>query len=77
MKPIEGGVKYYTKGIVEIFFPEGRVCCDFCPLMETYSRKQCRRTGEYLADTRYVGYECPIQFVKENEDGKDGTLETV
>jgi hypothetical protein len=57
----------YTKGEVEIFFPEDHVCCDLCPLMETYARKQCRRTGEYLLDTRVVGYYCPLKFEKENE----------
>ena len=70
MKDFSRGVSYYTKAMVEILFPEDRVCCDFCPLMETYARKQCRRTGEYLADTRYIGYECPLRFEnKENDDG--------
>lgn len=69
------GVSYYTRAVVEIGFPEGRVSCDFCPLMETYSRKQCRRTGEYLADTRTaVGYYCPLiiqddEPIIEKEDG--------
>ena len=64
------GVKWYTEAKVGIFFPEGRVCCDLCPLMETYARKQCRRTGEYLAhDTRVTtGYMCPLIFeTKEDE----------
>lgn len=65
------GVRWYTSAEVTIHFPEGHVCCDLCPLMETYARKQCRRTGEYLLDTRVtVGYECPLKFdKKENEDG--------
>ncbi|MDD5883059.1 MAG: hypothetical protein PUD70_03120 [Firmicutes bacterium] len=65
------GVLWYTSAEVTIHFPEGRVCCDLCPLMETYARKQCRRTGEYLLDTRAtVGYECPLKFnKKENEYG--------
>lgn len=58
---------WYTEATVNIFFPEGRVCCDLCPLMETYARKQCRRTGEYLLDTRGVGFECPLIF-KEVKD---------
>lgn len=59
---------WYVKATVDIYFPEGHVCCDLCPLMETYARKQCRRTGEYLGhDTRVTtGYECPLEFeVKE------------
>lgn len=61
---------WYTEAAVSIFFPEGHVCCDLCPLMETYSRKQCRRTGEYLLDTRAtVGYECPLNF--KNKEGND------
>lgn len=65
MKNFKNGVAYYTKATVEVGFPEDRVCCDLCPLLETYARKQCRRTGEYLADTRGIGYYCPLEF-KEN-----------
>ena len=50
----------YIKTQVTIWFPEGHLCCDLCPLLETYARKQCRRTGEYLADTRGIGFECPL-----------------
>ena len=64
------GVTHYTTATVEIHFPGDHVCCDLCPLMETYARKQCRRTGEYLLDTRAtVGYDCPLNFNKENDDG--------
>ena len=69
MNGFESGVRYYTKATAEIFFPENRVCCEFCPLMETYARKQCRRTGEYLADTRTIGYYCPLQFETEENNG--------
>lgn len=63
------GVKWYVEATAKIYFPEGRVCCDLCPLMETYARKQCRRTGEYLSgDTRVTtGYECPLIFKEEEE----------
>lgn len=65
----KNGVKWYTEAKAKIFFPEDHVCCDFCPLMETYARKQCRMTGEYLADTRAaVGYMCPLKF-KEEKNG--------
>lgn len=58
----ESGVRYYTFATVKISFPENRVCCQYCPLMETYARKQCRRTGEYIADERTIGYYCPLAF---------------
>lgn len=60
------GVIKYTKATVEIYFPDGHVCCDLCPLMETYARKQCRRTGEYLLDSKTVGAWCPLKY-----DGKE------
>lgn len=67
MKDFSRGVGYYTMATVEIGFPEDRVSCEFCPMLETYARKQCRRTGEYLVDTRGIGYYCPLNFHKEEE----------
>lgn len=65
------GITRYEKATLEVFFPEGHVCCDLCPALETYARKQCRRTGEYLLDTRAtVGYWCPLKFER-NDDGRD------
>jgi hypothetical protein len=65
----KNGVAFYQTGTVQIHFPDGHVCCDLCPLLETYARKQCRRTGEYLLDTRAtVGYECPLVFKGMEED---------
>ena len=61
------GCTNYIKTTVEIFFPEGQVGCRYCPLLETYSRNQCRRTGEYIVDTRFVGRWCPL--IEEGEDG--------
>lgn len=62
------GVTWYTKATAKFCFPEDRVCCDFCVAMETYARKQCRLTGEYLADTRGIGYMCPLKFKQRKED---------
>lgn len=56
----------YEKRLIDIYFPPDRVCCALCPLMETYSRKQCRRTGEYIVDDRNPGYWCPLM----DETGK-------
>lgn len=64
------GCTRYTITEVIIGFPEDHMCCDLCPLLETYARKQCRRTGEYLIDTRYtVGFECPLKIVEDKTNG--------
>ena len=65
MNVIRSGVKYYTKANVEVLFPENRIACMYCPMLETYARNQCRRTGEYLVDTRSIGYDCPLRFETE------------
>ena len=62
------GVLAYTEATVSIFFEPDHVACAFCPLLETYARAQCRRTGEYIIDTRYtVGRYCPLQIKEGNE----------
>jgi hypothetical protein len=38
-------------------------------MLETYARNQCRRTGEYLVDTRGRGYYCPL--VIQDEENKE------
>lgn len=71
MKNFDKGVSYYTKGKVEVSFPEDDVCCYRCPLMgiEMKSdREYCRRTGELLPAPRHtIGYDCPINFKEEND----------
>ena len=57
---IHNGCDTYTTRYVAIHFAGTEVCCARCPLLETYARKQCRRTGEYIADDRGVGYWCPL-----------------
>lgn len=64
------GTTEYTEMTVSIFFEPGHVACQYCPLLETYARNQCRRTGEYILDTRYtVGRYCPLKQ-KENENAE-------
>ena len=65
---VNNSVLWYTEAQATIYFPEGKVCCDLCPLMETYSRKQCRKTGEYLADTRTIGYMCPLKIIENKQE---------
>lgn len=50
----------YTKRTVEINFTGDSICCARCPLLETYARKQCRKTAEYIVDDRTVGGWCPL-----------------
>ena len=50
----------YVSRTVEISFTGDTVCCARCPLLETYARKQCRKTGEYILDDRGVGGWCPL-----------------
>lgn len=64
----QNGVSRYQRAAVDLYFPEGHVCCDLCPLLETYARKQCRRTGEYIFDSRATGLNCPLHFVEGRDD---------
>lgn len=58
---------YISAGVV-IHFPESEgIQCELCPCLETYARKQCRLTGEYLADGYLVGGLCPLNLINEEE----------
>lgn len=61
------GVLEYTTTTATIHFVKGEECCKFCPCLETYSRNQCRLTGEYIVDTRGRGGWCPLLFEEENK----------
>lgn len=54
----------YRHALADICFT-GEACCDYCPLLETYARKQCRLTGEYLVNTKSRGFWCPLLFDEE------------
>ena len=62
----KGWCTEYTRASVDITFPKDRVCCQFCPLLQTYSRNQCMKTGELIPDTKGIGGWCPL----ENENGE-------
>lgn len=66
-------VNEYARCTVDIYFPNKEVKCMYCPLLETYSRNQCRRTGEYIADTRGIGIWCPLEM-EELPDGEPWNL---
>lgn len=66
------GVTDYVKASVDIYFEEGHVACAYCPLLETYSRNMCRKSGEFIVDTRYtVGRWCPLKFDEEVISGTE------
>lgn len=62
--------KYIAASVI-IYFPESEgIQCKLCPCLETYARKQCRLTGEYLADGYLIGGLCPLILLnKEEENG--------
>lgn len=63
------GVLEYTEATVSIFFEKDHVACTYCPLLETYSRNQCRGTGEYLLDIKHnIGRYCPLVIKEEKYD---------
>lgn len=64
----ENGVSWYTEAQATIYFPEDYVQCSKCPCLETYARNQCRLTGEYLVDTRTIGYRCPLKFIENKQE---------
>ena len=65
--PRGDSVREYLHTKVDIFFPNNEFACRFCPLLETYSRNQCRRTGEYIVDTKGIGWNCPLEIVEEEK----------
>ena len=68
MAKVESACTNYSERWVNIYFTDDEVCCKFCPLLETYARKQCRRTGEYIVNDNVTGYWCPL--LKPDEQGK-------
>ena len=67
MKTTNGCTKYET-AVVDINFQKDNACCLFCPLLQTYSRNQCMRTGELIVDTRGRGMWCPLTFLKDEKE---------
>jgi len=65
---VKNGCTHYLKATVDIFFPEGIARCSTCPMLETYARKQCRRTGEYIVDDRFQGFWCPLDLELKEEE---------
>ena len=58
-----GGISTAT---CEIYFAKGEENCRFCPLLQTYSRNQCMKTGELIVDINGRGYHCPLKFEEDD-----------
>lgn len=56
------GVLKYEVATVSIFFEDGKACCQYCKLLETQPRYQCRMTGNYISDARRREGMCPLVF---------------
>ena len=58
------GTTEYERRWLPVWFPKGFVFCELCPALETYARRQCRRTGEYLLEGKRgeitFGGRCPL-----------------
>lgn len=55
-------------------FDPRAVDCAHCPLLETYARKQCRATGEYIYTDTSVGTYCPFLPLSEETLDKIGVV---
>lgn len=67
-----GGVTEYVKATAALYFEPGHIACQYCPLLETYARNQCRRTGEYIIDPKVtVGAWCPLSFEEPESAGEE------
>ena len=60
--------KYLIEIKVTLRFDPRAVDCLHCPLLETYARKQCRYTGEYIVVEKATGVFCPFKLTNEQRD---------
>lgn len=77
-KVLGGCTKYYYATVTFPFADEP--CCDICPLLETYARRQCRLTGQYLPYDKapYGGrlLSCPLLVDEEDIRKEDANEQT-
>nr|DAG01740.1 MAG TPA: hypothetical protein [Siphoviridae sp. ctSMg55] len=50
---------------VSVFFEKEHINCACCPFFETYSREQCRLSGEYIINKHGRGYYCRLELPEE------------
>lgn len=74
------GVGWYSHGIakVDIYFPEGEICCQWCRFCrpDDMGRYWCRLSNEMIYNPKNGrGQDCPIEeFVKEDRHGKHAAV---
>ena len=69
MAATRSSVTRYITANAAIHFPADEGArCSLCPCLETYARKQCRLTGEYLADGYLRGGMCPLIIDERTDD---------
>lgn len=73
MRRFDNGVEWYKELRLPVAFPEGDVCCRWCPMMRADaggSRHLCIATGLILPDIDRQPEACPLE-------GDDDNAETV
>ena len=60
-------VNYYTIGLVEVAFPEDKLCCMNCEMLtsDNLNRPKCRKSGCLIYEPRLLPENCPINFTGE------------
>lgn len=65
-------VDFYIVGayVQKVYFPNGKVCCQYCPYYKYRSvhkhiRMICVLTYEALTDLETIGEDCPLEFTGE------------
>ena len=68
----KNGISYYTVGraIIEVGFPENRVCCEYCDrlIADSLRRPMCSLTRKLIFAPASIDYDCPVVF--EEKEGK-------
>ena len=65
----DGGISFYTKGMVEFYFPENAVVCYYCQLLRNdYGKRMyCGKTMEVIPEPEtMIGGMCPMLFDENN-----------
>lgn len=62
MKIFDNGIEWYDEFKLElpIFFPEGEICCWYCPMFNKF-HEECILTSETIKDPKnYTGRLCKL-----------------
>lgn len=77
MATTESSCTSYEERWVNLFFTDGKVCCKYCLLLQTYSRPYCLRTGEMIVNENVTGYWCPLLKPESNTLVNERTGEVI